>query len=235
MQILRLSFTRVTLLRMIHARTRVAPLLTAPPSLQSSLFSVPPSPAVPDFFFPFFSPPCLSLCSRLPLSVSLEHPRSTVRPRRWTGEDWRFAIAATCSTASKAPKESHGFTDGNRFSPVGRGHSYLPLDTRLCPGLPMGPVWPLSLRQSYAAWSLETGCPGATHLFPTRPRSCAPPLSSLHYFTVSPVMPPQRTDRRPSGLSCKLLSSFVLSFELALISRPPPPTRGCNSISSYDA
>lgn len=52
----------------------------------------------------FFLPPCLSLCSRLPLSVSLEHPRSTVRPRRWTGEDWRFAIAATCSTASKAPK-----------------------------------------------------------------------------------------------------------------------------------
>ena len=64
MQILRLSFTRVTLLRMIHARTRVAPLLTAPPSLQSSLFSVPPSPAVPDFFFPLFlSPVSLPLFS----------------------------------------------------------------------------------------------------------------------------------------------------------------------------
>lgn len=72
MQILRLS-PRVTLLRMIHARTRVAPLLTAPPSLQSSLFSVPPSLAVPDptiFFFPRVSP---SVLVSLFLSLSNIH------------------------------------------------------------------------------------------------------------------------------------------------------------------
>lgn len=104
---------------------------------------------------------------RLSLSVSLEHPRVTVRPRRWTGEDWRFAIAATCSTASKAPKESHGVPSVTRFSPVGREQSYLPIGARLFPDLPMGPYLARSFNQSWTASFLETDCPGTSHRFPT--------------------------------------------------------------------
>lgn len=118
--------------------------LSAPsPPLRLSPSSSPPfSSAVPDLNF-FFS-----TSYRLSLSVSLEHPRVTVRPRRWTGEDWRFAIAATCSTASKAPKENHGDPSVTRFSPVGREQSYLPMGTRLLPDPPMGPYLARSFNQS---------------------------------------------------------------------------------------
>lgn len=106
---------------------------------------LPFSSAVPDLNF-FFS-----TCYRLSLSVSLEHPRVTVRPRRWTGENWRFAIAATCSTASKAPKENYGVPSVTRFSPFSKEQSYLPIDTRLFPDPPMGLNSARSFNQSSTA------------------------------------------------------------------------------------
>ena len=146
-----LELSRNTLLRMIHASLNVASDFLFRFHFSASLCLPLPS------FFPLPFPIqifslslshsfslslSLSVCTcELLLSVSLEHPRVTIRPRRWTGEDWHFTAAATCSTASNA-------LTGTDFPPlVEATYACLP-GTRLSSGPPIGPDWAPSLNQS---------------------------------------------------------------------------------------
>ena len=188
-----------TLISMIHASPTVGFQVSpsSPPSCSPSLSACRLSPSL----FPSYSarPRSSDFSLNLTLSVSLERPRVTVRPRRWTGEDWRFAIAATCSTASKAPKVSHGVPTATDFPPGGREHLSQPIGARPSPRPPMGPSRARAFRQSCSCRSQETGWPGTTHRSPTvRDQGLLHSLPGLPFLVLCPGEAPAE-NRSPAA------------------------------------